>query len=354
MRNDAQFQKVVLDLATVGGQLEIYRSRFTDRVNMNRLNVIGDLLIKDAHFTEVNGIGATVGGRFKFSKGSLSHLDLSGAQVHSEFEVSLDWGDAGKLVLRDVEVGVLNNLPWPKTLEMTGFSYRQLGGLMLLESPILSDSQTCASTDNLTCLKKWLEKQERYSPQPYKQLATAMREAGRSGLSRDILYANKERERSQSGVWSFIWLTLLKLTVGYGYHFERIFYSLIILVGLGSIVVIQAREEPILSAEAERGRLRTDSQEVPDVPPVLLLPHVTAFQRTRQLSTIVWHRIPQRLPLAIAYSVDMLLPIIKLRELHYTGVELSGWERYYFFLHQLAGYLLVIAFAAAIPELLNR
>ena len=47
-----------------------------------------------------------------------------------------------------------------------------------------------------------------------------------------------------------------------------------------------------------------------------------------------------KIPWGIAYSLDMLLPIIKLRDMHYE-IDLSGWARYYFYAHKLAGYVLV-------------
>jgi hypothetical protein len=41
----------------------------------------------------------------------------------------------------------------------------------------------------------------------------------------------------------------------------------------------------------------------------------------------------------IAYSFDMLLPIIRLRELHYK-IDIEGPARYYFYVHRLFGFVL--------------
>jgi hypothetical protein len=46
-----------------------------------------------------------------------------------------------------------------------------------------------------------------------------------------------------------------------------------------------------------------------------------------------------RMPYGLVYSLDMLLPIVKLRESNYK-IELAGWARYYFYIHRLMGYVL--------------
>jgi hypothetical protein len=56
------------------------------------------------------------------------------------------------------------------------------------------------------------------------------------------------------------------------------------------------------------------------------------------------------MPYGVAYSFDMLLPIIKLREEHYK-MDLSGWPRYYFYGHKIAGYVLASFLIAGISGL---
>jgi hypothetical protein len=46
------------------------------------------------------------------------------------------------------------------------------------------------------------------------------------------------------------------------------------------------------------------------------------------------------------YSFDALLPIIRLRELHYQ-IELGGWRHYYFYLQRIVGWILGIFVLAA-------
>ena len=47
----------------------------------------------------------------------------------------------------------------------------------------------------------------------------------------------------------------------------------------------------------------------------------------------------------LAYSLDMLLPGIKLRNYHYDEVKLTGWARYYFYFHIVMGYVRLAAYA---------
>lgn len=44
----------------------------------------------------------------------------------------------------------------------------------------------------------------------------------------------------------------------------------------------------------------------------------------------------------LAYSIDMLLPIIHLRKYHYDKIELEGGVRVYFYIHKILGYALAL------------
>jgi len=50
------------------------------------------------------------------------------------------------------------------------------------------------------------------------------------------------------------------------------------------------------------------------------------------------------------YSFDALLPIIKLREMHYQ-IELIGWRHYYFYLQKTMGWILGILIVAVFSGL---
>jgi hypothetical protein len=50
------------------------------------------------------------------------------------------------------------------------------------------------------------------------------------------------------------------------------------------------------------------------------------------------------------YSFDALLPIIRLRELHYQ-IELGGWRHYYFYFQRIVGWILGIFVLGALSGL---
>ncbi len=56
------------------------------------------------------------------------------------------------------------------------------------------------------------------------------------------------------------------------------------------------------------------------------------------------------MPYGISYSLDMLIPLVKLRELHYT-IDLRGAARYYFYFHKIMGYVLASFLVAALTGL---
>ncbi len=56
------------------------------------------------------------------------------------------------------------------------------------------------------------------------------------------------------------------------------------------------------------------------------------------------------MPYGLAYSFDMLLPVIRLRDAHYK-IDLVGPARYYFYFHKIMGWVLGLALLAGISGL---
>ena len=73
----------------------------------------------------------------------------------------------------------------------------------------------------------WLGKQKPYTPAPYEQLATVLRNEGKPDVADEILYAGKEQERSQSVSMRYIAMTANRWVIGYGYHkFWSIYWAM--------------------------------------------------------------------------------------------------------------------------------
>lgn len=252
---------------------------------------------------------------------TLSELDLTGAQINGELRLgsSSDGNIEGKdckdqkgrkdqnenlhvskLTLRNTSVGVLQDTKtsWPDNLEreFEGFTYDRLG-----ESGY--DRESSWFID-------WLEKDKSYSPEPYRHLAGVLRTAGHEDVADAVLFASRERERKESNLSLAKWLTLwaLKLSIGYGYcYFLALFWiALLVVIGTFILDLVQEHERPsIISGLLD-----------------------SAF-----------------------YSLDMLLPVIRLRERHYCIDLTTWWARYYFYFHKVMGYVLVFFVIAGLSGL---
>ncbi len=298
MDEKAEFANVDLRSAKIGGLLSMRGARFAGTLNMDSVQVGSGLFMDEkAEFAEeIYLVSAEIRGDLDMSDSRFRSLDLTGTRIHREFRLGSEmqpaatWQEGSKLILRNTEVGTLQGSPnaWPDKLELEldGFTYVRLGGFA-------SDGANDMATREISWFEKWLEKDKSYSPQPYEQLASVLRKEGHMGLADNVLYAGRDRELSETkGLLSWLGLFLLNVFIGYGY---RIYYAIFWFLGFIALGVLVLR----LSGQGPA----------------------------------------HGMPYGIAYSLDMLLPIIRLREHHYD-FDLAGWARYYFYAHILMGYVL--------------
>ncbi len=299
MRDGAEFANVDLRSAKVDGQLSLRGAKVTGTLNMDSLAVGIDLLMGDgAEFAEaVHLIFASIGSTLDLSGAKLSSLDMTGARVLGELRLGSGahseqtWQKESRLILRNAVVGALQDRhedgAWPKYLDLNGFTYTRLGGFQSEEGG--SDM----AARRAKWFIEWLEKDQSYTPQPYHQLTNVLRAMGHREAVNAILYAGKERERHEARGLKWCGLSVLKWVIGYGYGY-RYFFSLfwvtaITLIGVGVL-------------------------------------------------TTVDNGAPLTLAQKAAFSFDLLLPIIELDESH--KIMFEGWQRYYFYVHQLMGFVL--------------
>ena len=306
MRRRAEFAEVDLCSAKIGGLVAMNGSKFTGKLNMNDMVAEGDLLMHGgAEFEKVVTLAfSKIGKNLILSGSTLQGLNLTGTHVGGVFALGSPptrWSERANLKLLNTEVWALQvqDLPeaWPDKLELNGFTYATL-------SEFASEGANDLVTREVSWFKEWLEKQEKYSPQPYEQLAKILRNEGNPDKADELLYAGKNRELSEvEGLLSWLSLALLKVLIGYGY---RIYYAIFWFLGFMTVGVLVLRISGQGSAHG--------------------------------------------MPYGIAYSLDMLLPIIRLRESHYD-FDLAGWARYYFYLHTLMGYILASFLIAGLSGL---
>ena len=319
------FEEVILRGAQIKGQLAMRDATVTGTLDMTSASVGNSLLMDGTTFADVNLGFATIGSMLNLTGGTFRALNLTGATVEGELRLitdnkSVNWlpdrkdqSNEIQLNLQNTQVGTLVDSPqsWPKKIELRGFTYRQLGGFEMSERP---------ARDFI----EWLGRDETFSFQPYQQLATVLRNAGKSSTADKVLFAGKERER-QNAKSRREYLEYLRLSVlryGLGYRISS--YILRPVLVLGLIVTLFGC-----------GVLRLTGED----------------QKHGKTVTVGGERTVGEI--GFWFSLDYLLPIIRLREAHYTKVDLSCGVRIYFYIHQLIGYILVSFFIAVFSGIIK-
>ena len=311
----AVFDEVNLNSSKIGGHFHVGGSTFKGQLGMEFVSIGGDLVLQSAVFQNAVGLSfANVGSSLDARGAELRKLDLRGARIERELRLGSSSGNVKwctdehcypVLDLRNTTVGVLQDseAAWPENLDrkLEGFTYARLGGFGANENEM-------PFTRGSGWYIEWLEGDKTYSPQPYRHLADILDAAGHGDMAGDILFASRERERTEeSKPWQSRWwfLSALRFTIGYGYGWGH-FWALAWVAG------IAAFGTAVLRWAGERDK---DGKH-----------------------------------LGFSYSLDMLLPAIHLREQHYE-VDLATWAKYYFYAHKIAGYVLAFFVIAGLTNL---
>jgi len=294
---ESVFEKgVKLKVAKIGRNVYLHKAKFKDSIDMTGIDVTGSLIFDGGQFSEVI-LSMSKGGTIDFKGTDINILDLTGTQVN-------------KVLIKSTET-----VKWPNKLILHGFTYNQFS-LIGSEGVLIQ---------NVDLYKNWLKK-GRYSPQPYEQAATVLRQSGEPELANSMLYAGKERERDEAwaehdiGKWFLF--TGLKYTIGYGLgtrYFRALWWSLGFIL-LGTLVCLSARKHENLS-ELVVSVAKTDQNgKTPNY-------WVCAF-----------------------YSLDMLLPLIRLWGKH-ERIDMPPWQCYYFYIHKMFGWVLATFIVAGLSGL---
>jgi hypothetical protein len=343
-----EFSGVDLAYAHVGF-LTLDKARATGRLHMNSLRVDETLSFDEGRFAEVDLSGLRVDQHLLMRYASFADVRLVSARVGGFFSLALS-EVTGDLTCSDLEVKqqvvmigatfdgsidchtarIGSNLylasgRFKKEIDFTGadigggFAVDGLQGVSLrLQNtkigiiPDLADAWPPAlAIDGLTYrsvvaadkFEDWFGRTGRYAPQPYEQLASVVQGQGDTTLATAIRYAGRERERSEATGRNWLWLTVLKWVIGYGHYPARSILWALGLVAVGAIVLR-------ISGEGVRNGM----------------------------------------PYGLAYSFDILLPVIRLRASH-DAIDLQNWARYYFYVHRIMGFLLASFLIAGVSGL---
>jgi hypothetical protein len=306
-----------LRTARVDGDLDLSNATFRGGVDVSAAVIMGELRLGSSHRRRACWEGPTA---------SLVLRNTSVAAVQDR----IDKGQDGKI--RDA---------WPKQLQLEGFAYRRLGGLGGKGESEMIDRPA-------SWYVAWLERDQSFSPQPYRQLANVFREAGADEQANAILYALRERERAEAwrrGTWTWrrrwrwwrrgtgrwkwqrhgtqrwrrrdtwrswwrwLGLTLLKWVIGYGIgagYFRALGWAVLFTL-IGTLVL--------------------------------------RFGGTPPWFTPGWVEQPEGLEgfrWCAWASLDEILPLVELNKAHaeFVDKKLDGWRQDYFYGHRIIGYLL--------------
>ena len=299
----AQFREVTLDGARIGSDLVMNESKFTGKLSMSSIVVERRLLMARAEFVLPIPLRSTkVESNLTLSGAKLQELDLTQTHIGGELRFGPRVPSSGesRLILHNSYVDTLEDPldAWPKSLELYGFTYSRLG-------PSLDVREA-------EWFLSWLAKDESYSPQPYQQLASVLRAAGHAEKADDILYAGKERERSNAKGVRWAGLTLLKSVIGYGYRTHLAIWWVLGFTMLGTVILF-------VSGDFRQQKL------------------TWAVVKDRSAS---WAEVKRTVGNDLYYSFDMLVPLIELKKSHYNG-PLKPFPEFYFVIQKLMGYVLV-------------
>ena len=306
----------------VSGQMDLLGAIFSGRLHVEAADIGRDVVARKIQFGDLMAITTSKIGKDLDVRGArLKALNLTQTTISGDLILKSDdhldeicWsqftGSDGKIegptfILRSAVVGGLlgSENSWPEHLryELEGFIYSRLG-------TIDNDDRDSTYGRGRLWFRDWLGRDAVYSPQPYRQLASVLRDVGYNDLSASILYDGRERERGETSIGEAKWwfLSALNLVIGYGYGW-RYFIAVLWLIGLVGVGVL------VLS--------------------------FNSCGRNWTLAKRTW------------YSLDMVIPIIRLREKHYQEVDIRGRARYWFGIQQVMGYVLVFFVIAGLSGL---
>jgi hypothetical protein len=283
--------------------------RMRTAIDMQAIRVGGELQLgqKTSFDGLVNLAFADVAGNLDLTEGAFLGIDLTGATIESEIRLgspqhrAASWQPPYLLILRNVSAGALQDLPgddsWPKALDLEGFAYRRLGG-----SQTASGELADRPADDFNA---WLEKQVTPSPQTYIQLAQVLRTAGFSDKADAVLYAGKMREMGEATGAHWLYFVAEYAATGFGIYPLRAFWSIGALVLVGTLIF--------------------------------------GFDGRRRWRRFDWGDWT-------IYSLDMLLPVVHLRQKNEEWEPYHRLARYYLYTHRLIGFLLASVIIASLTH----
>ena len=225
--------EVRLSGARVCGNLECQRATFENvggvPLNADDAIVRGNVFLSEGFIAEgkVRLMGAQVGGDLACRGGRFTELTAQGATITGNFfYLGIPEPRGRKLNLTNASAGAIadDQASWPKkgNLRLDGFTY-----LRFSKGPRDANSRL-----------NWLSRQHPFTPQPYRQLANVLHEAGDERGAHEVLYEMERlrREQEDRRWYEHLWSWLLRWTIGYGHKTWRALVCLLGLAAMGFVL----------------------------------------------------------------------------------------------------------------------
>jgi hypothetical protein len=307
--DDLKFNNLVchlsLDDADLRRDLLFANCDFTNELSATNLHVGGDLVLSGEVKGRVSFAHSKVDRDLRLADAYfMGDMDLAGATISRSIILSCTtedvhnckWVKGLALTLTDTSVYYLRDstIAWPDNLHLDGFSYKKWRAAKEGDR-----REEFTTRDVQQWFIPWLRKEKIYSPEPYRQLAAAFRDAGLEDKAMQILFKGKQRERHILRPFSKFLSTLSLIFIGYGYHYEYSVYWCAGFVLCGVLVLTFTREG------------RDCRRQNPDF----------------GYSDLFF------------FSLDAFLPFVRLRN-RFGDIDFKSWIRFYFYVHRLAGYVI--------------
>ena len=201
----------------------------------------------------------------------------------------------------------------------------------------------------------WLARDTSYTPQPYQQLAGVLRAHGNPSGANDVLFAARERERSEAWkarAWPrWLGLSLLRWTIGYGlgWRYFLVLIRILLFTLGGAVILWTSGADKVPPAAGITRSVAPAVHRLDEAGPaaqehVLSDPKAAAPQaEPEDRQGFVW---------CLWASFDWMLPFIELDEASTEAVaRLQGGPGYLLYFQALAGYVLAGFLAAGLAGL---
>lgn len=343
--------------ASVSGQFNISRTNMGIGLVADTLHVGHSMFLEHSKIPYFNGAFLSVDKNLDLRGSVFQYVNLTGASVSKELRfysqgIDIRWLTPSHLVLRNASTTELQDSEnsWPSCFREPRFEKRDglltrrnelsnYGGMRAIRSLDLAYAEWLLSTrDYCTDLVgfqydlfggmnleggvldresdwyfQWLDTSKGFSSHSYLHLASVLRSMGYSDKADKVLYREREVTRNSAfreknyGKW--IWYTLLKYGVGYGLGSRtlQIFYWFAGFLIVGWMFLF-----------------------------------CSTRSASRSIDKLAWN--------GFWYSFDLLVPFVRLDDRHYA-IEHSGITRSYFYIHQMAGYVILTLLVSVLGRL---